>query len=361
MSNQISELVSFAHIRLKRGETYLPPIIERLNSYDTRYERKEQSHFLGYSFGKIEIETGDTGYRVVLRAREEVGLYRLKDLAAVAIKLYTKEEAPEIVWQGDRAGEQVLPQFRLMRVVSASAFTPRMLRLRLAGEDLRRFSLFGAMHVRLLFATEQVPQPVWPIMGPSGLPFWPDEMRKPAARAYTIRNLNIDEGWLEIDFYLHEIEGLACRWAKGTKPGDTIGLMGPVGRPLRRASRYIIGADATGLPAVGRMLEEFAPDVTGRVVIAVDSEDDIQPLSHPQGMTVDWIVDGDSKRAAHALTRTMCDMAWPEGDDSFGWFAGEADHAKTVRAYWRQTLGKTRDETLVAGYWHKDAAGFMAG
>ncbi|MCM0753027.1 hypothetical protein DEA98_23765 [Brucella pseudogrignonensis] len=94
----------------------------------------------------------------------------------------------------------------------------------------------------------------------------------PASRAYTIRALDIDAGWLEIDFYLHEIEGLACKWAKGAKIGDTVGLMGPVGRPLRRASRYLMGADATGLPAIGRMLEEFSSDVTGRVIIAVDSE-----------------------------------------------------------------------------------------
>ncbi len=361
MSDQISELVSFAPIRLKKAGAYLPQIVDRLRSYDTLYEQAGGTHLFRYPFGTIAIEVKESGYRVVISAAQDVGLDRLKDLSAVAIRLYTKEEAPEIVWQGDRAGEQVLPQFRLMEVVSSTILTPHMRRLRLAGDDLRRFSLFGAMHVRLLFPTQDVPQPVWPIMGPNGLPFWPDEMRKPASRAYTIRNLDTKAGWLEIDFYLHQVEGLASQWARHARPGDRLGLMGPVGRPLRPASRYIIGADATGLPAVGRMLEEFGDDVTGHVVIAVDSAKDIQTLVHPQGVQIDWIVDADTKRAARLLTDRLCQMRWPEGQSSFGWFAGEADQAKIVRAHWRQGLGKSRDETLVAGYWHKDASGFMAG
>lgn len=354
-------LLSHASIRLQNGSNYLANIVDRLNSYHAQYDVSDDSHIFDYSFGRIEIDDKPDGYRVALHADDDTGLHRLKDLAAVAIKLYTKEEAPDIVWQGDRAGEQVLPQFRLMQVVSSHLITPRMLRMRLAGEDLKRFSLFGAMHIRLLLPTAEVPQPVWPIMGPNGLPFWPDDFRKPASRAYTIRSLDIDAGWLEIDFYLHEIEGLACGWAKTAKAGDQVGLMGPVGRPLRRASRYLMGADATGLPAVGRMLEEFADDVTGRVVIAVDSEKDVQNLMHPQGIFIDWIIDADQKRAAETLTQILCEADWPEGPDSFGWFAGEADQAKVIRQHWRQKLGKSREETLVAGYWHKDAVGFMAG
>lgn len=360
-AEQAGKLASHTHIRLERGGNYLPNIVDRLNSYQARYERQGDRHRFDYPFGRIEIDAGDTGYGVTLLADEDVGLYRLKDLAAVAIKLYTREEMPEILWQGDRAGEQVLPQFRLMRVVSAHLLTPHMLRIRLAGDELRRFALFGAMHVRLLLPTAEVPEPVWPIMGPNGLPFWPDEARKPASRAYTIRSLDIAAGWLEIDFYLHQVAGLACQWAKTARAGDTVGLMGPVGRPLRRASRYLMGADATGLPAIGRMLEEFAPDVTGRVVIAVDSEKDVQPLVHPHGFDVDWIIDSDQKRAAETLTSVLCEAEWPEGPDSFGWFAGEADQARLIRQHWRQKLGKSREDTLVASYWHKDAAGFMAG
>ena len=356
-----ASLHSYANIRLVNGANYLPPIIDRLNSYEARYDAGEERNAFNYPFGQIELKARPDGYRVSLRASEDIGLSRLKDLAAVAIKLYTKDEAPEILWEGDQAGEQPLPQFRQMTVLSAHHFTPHMLRIRFGGEDLKRFSLFGAMHVRLLLPTEDVPQPVWPIMGPNGLPFWPDEAKRPAARAYTIRNLNIEQGWMEIDFYIHETEGLACQWAKIAGAGDKIGLMGPVGRPLRQAKQYLIGTDMTGLPAVGRMLEEFAADVTGHVLIAVDTQADVQPLTYPAGVSIEWIVNADQNAAATELTNKLCALPWPEGDDSFGWFAGEADFAKIMRDYWRKQLGKSRDQTLVAGYWQKDSTGFMAG
>lgn len=361
VTQNTSPLHSYANIRLTNGATYLPPIIDRLNSYEARYDGNDERHAFHYPFGHIELNTSANGYLVSLHASEDLGLNRLKDLAAVAIKLYTKEEAPDILWEGDYAGEQVLPQFRLMQVVSTHHYTPHMLRVRLAGEDLKRFSLFGAMHVRLLLPTTDVPQPVWPIMGPNGLPFWPDEAKKPAARAYTIRNLNIEEGWMEIDFYVHETEGLACIWAKNAGAGDKIGLMGPVGRPLRQAKQYLIGADSTGLPAIGRMLEEFEPDVTGHVLIAVDTPADIQPLTHPEGITIEWIIESDQAKASATLIKRLCALPWPSGDDSFGWFAAEADDAKTMRDYWRKQLGKARDQTLVAGYWQKNSTGFMAG
>ncbi|MGU3575415.1 siderophore-interacting protein [Brucellaceae bacterium C25G] len=361
MTNIPTPLHTYANIRLTNGANWLPNIIDRLKSYETNYQNTDHQHSFEYPFGLIKIEERSDGYYVALHAVEDIGLNRLKDLAAVAIKLYTKEEAPEIIWEGDFAGEQPLPQFRLMRVISAHELTPHMIRVRFTGEDLKRFSLFGAMHVRLLLPTREIPEPVWPVMGRNGLPFWPDETKKPTPRAYTIRNLDIAEGWMDIDFYVHETEGLACNWAKNAKNGDIVGVMGPVGRPLRQAQNYLIGADATGLPAIGRMLEEFSADVTGNVVIAIDSEADIQKLKHPAGVSIEWLVQADQNIAATALTEKLMAMAWPEGENSFGWFAGEAEQAKIIRDYWRKQLGKSRDQTLVAGYWQKDATGFMAG
>lgn len=361
MTQSALSLHSYANIKLINGAVYLPSIIDRLKSYEANYEISGPRHVLHYAIGSIELNTGPEGYLVSLRSNEELSLNRLKDLAAVAIKLYTKEEAPEFLWEGDHAGEQALPQFRQMRVIASEYFTPHMLRVRLAGEDLRRFALFGAMHVRLLLPTSENPEPVWPVMGPNGLPFWPDEAKKPAGRAYTIRNLNVDEGWIDIDFYMHQTVGLACTWAKNARIGDVIGIMGPAGRPLRHAKQYLIGGDATALPAIGRMLEEFEPDVTGHVVIAVDAQEDIQPLKHPAGVTIEWIVDANQADAAAKLIDRLCALPWPEGNDSFGWFAAEAEQAKIMRDYWRKQYGKTRDQTLIAGYWQKDTTGFMAG
>ncbi|WP_374833408.1 hypothetical protein [Paenochrobactrum pullorum] len=67
-----------------------------------------------------------------LHAEAYIGLNHLKYLAAVAIRLYKKKK-------------------------------------------LRRLSLFGAIHVQLLLLTNDVPEPIWPVMGRNGMPLWPDE------------------------------------------------------------------------------------------------------------------------------------------------------------------------------------------
>ena len=135
MSN--AELVSFAHILMSDGMRYLPRIADRLNSYEATYDKRENRYCFGYPFGRIEIHIDEQSYHVSLHASRDVGLSRLKYLATVAIKLYAGDVEPDIVWQGDNAGEQVLPQFRLMHVVAKSVFTPHMLRIRLAGATAR--------------------------------------------------------------------------------------------------------------------------------------------------------------------------------------------------------------------------------
>jgi NADPH-dependent ferric siderophore reductase len=54
-------------------------------------------------------------------------------------------------------------------------------------------------------------------------------------------------------------------------------------------------------------------------------------------------------------------VTWPRDGSAFGWFAAEAAAAKSVREYWRDTLGLGRDQTLAAAYWRRGAAGLMAG
>ena len=61
------------------------------------------------------------------------------------------------------------------------------------------------------------------------------------------------------------------------------------------------------------------------------------------------------------LAEAVRSVAWPKDVSSFGWFAAEASAAKTIREYWRDTLGLGRDQTLAAAYWRRGAAGLMAG
>ena len=67
MSSELpSKLTSHSHIRLLKGEAYLPKIIDPLNSYQAQYNSHESRHEFTYEFCRIEIYAAYSGYRVSL-------------------------------------------------------------------------------------------------------------------------------------------------------------------------------------------------------------------------------------------------------------------------------------------------------
>jgi len=311
--------------------------------------------------GSFDMEPG----RLLMQARslDREGLARVKDLLATAVQVYAKAESPQIRWAGDLAGEARLPQFREMTVTDVVQLTPLMKRIRLAGEDLGRFAKFGGMHIRVLFPTPRVPKPDWPTMGENGLVVWPPEGRKPTPRAYTVRRLNVAEGWMDVDFLVHDGESVGAHWAMQAAVGQQIGIMGPVGRPVPLdAQWYVMGCDETGLPALSRMLETLSPETQGVAYIEVADEAEWQEIANNTQVEVQWVY----RNGVHAGHDTrLADMVlaveWPQERKCFGWFAAEGHAASRVRNTWRKERGLGRDETLTATYWNLGEAGFMAG
>src|SRR5690606_39038535 len=183
-----------------------------------------------------------------------------------------------------------------------SVLTPHMRRVRLEGENLARYGQFGGLHVRILFPTPGNPDPVWPLAGPNGQPVWPSDDRRPAARVYTIRHLDAAAGFMDVDFVVHGEggnEGVGSAWAMAAGVGDEVGIIGPLGRPVRGADWYVLGCDETGLPAVGRILEQLSQTTRGAAFIEVADEAERQELRHPPGMTVEWIYRRDVPAGEH--------------------------------------------------------------
>lgn len=366
----MSQMKSRAELSLVHLDEYLPEIVDRLTSFDATVEHQPGGIAFRYGYGSAFLGTGPGKLSMELQAANADGLQRVRDLVTVAVQIYAKQEKPDIVWQGDLSGEGKLVTFRKLTVSKVEALTPRMRRIRFEGDNLARYDAFGGMHLRLLFPTTENPDPAWPVSGPNGLPLWPDEARRPVARVYTIRRLDVAAGWMDIDFVVHGgddghsegAEGIGSAWAVTAKPGDEIGIIGPLGRPVRNAAWYVLGCDETGLPAVGRMLERFAPATRGIVFIEVADEAEKIELKHPEGVSVRWIYRNGVPAGEHReLVETVSRVEWPAGEDCFGWFAAESDHARTLREYWRNTLSYGRDRTLVAAYWRRGETGVMAG
>lgn len=362
----MSPMKSRAELSLVNLQDYLPPIVDRLASFDASVEQRPDGFHFDYGYGRAFLGTAGDSFSMELTAANEDGLQRVRELVTVAVQLYAKAEKPEIVWQGDLAGGGRLATFRKMRVSGVEEVTPHMRRVRLEGDNLARYAEFGGMHLRLLFPTPGNPDPVWPVAGANGQPLWPDEARRPVARVYTIRRLDVAKGWMDVDFVVHgsgdEVEGIGSAWALKARPGDEIGIIGPVGRPVRKADWYVIGCDETGLPAASRMLEDMDAGTRGVAFIEVADEAERQEISHPEGFTVNWIFRNGVPAGEHPdLGNAVAGVEWPAGTSCFGWFAAEAEPARKLREYWRGTLSYGRDCTLVAAYWRRGACGPMAG
>lgn len=355
----MSGLKCHAELRLRDLPDYLHLIVDRLASFEAAVERMADGIAFVYPFGSAFLATGRHGLAMDLRADNADGLQRVRELVTVAIQVYAKHEAPRIVWHGDLAGGGELVTFRKMRVLHAQDVTPHMRRIRLAGDNLARYGRFGGMHVRMLFPTDDNPEPVWPVAGPDGLPAWPSEDRKPVARVYTIRQLDAEAGFMDVDFVIHGDEGIGSAWAMRAAPGDEVGIIGPLGRPVRQADWYVLGCDETGLPALSRILENLPAETRGTAFIEIAGAAEQQAIAHPEGVVLHWIHRRDDG-ASRALVDAVADVPWPSEGSAFGWFAAEAEPARRLRDYWRNTLSHGRDQTLVAGYWRRGAKGVMA-
>jgi NADPH-dependent ferric siderophore reductase len=354
-------------IRLVKLPDYLHLIVDRLASFDAVVKEASDHVSFEFAFGSANLIIQPELLTMEASAPDAEGLRRVKELLSVAIELYAKSEKPAMTWTGDLADDTTLSSFRLMHVHSAWQVTPGMRRVRLEGDNLGRFDSANSMHIRMLFPTAAVPEPVWPISGSNGLAFWPSEELRPVSRVYTIRDLDVAAGYVDVDFVVHGDadggeEGVGCAWAMHAAKGDVVGMMGPLGRTVRPADWYIMGCDETGLSALSRILERLPRHVRGIALVEVAAAADEQQIAHPEGIELRWIHRNGVPGGEHGeLVRAIRAIEWPQDVSSFGWFASESDATKDVREYWRNTLAYGRDKTLAAGYWKRGAAGLMAG
>ena len=120
-----------------------------------------------------------------------------------------KQEFPEVV----RVRHPIV--VRTLSVADVQVLSPNYVRLRLTGPDLVGFVSAGFDdHIKVFFA-EPGQTMVKPVIGENGVTY-PEGAVKPLTRDYTPRYYNAEEGYLEVDFVLHD-EGPAgpnkLKWA----------------------------------------------------------------------------------------------------------------------------------------------------
>lgn len=252
-----------------------------------------------------------------------------------------KQEFPEVV----RVRHPIV--LRTLSVANIQPLSPNYVRLRLTGPDLAGFVSAGFDdHIKVFFA-ESGQEFVKPVQGENGLSY-PEGAPKPATRDYTPRYYNEAEGYLEVDFVLHD-EGPAGTWAKHAKVGDELTIAGPRGSmviPLDYDWHLLIG-DETALPAITRRLAELPPTVPVVVVLELNDEQLTQCLpTHP---LLQLHVVPHSEQGQQ-LAQAVAALTLPAGM-GYAWAAAESAVVKQVREALVEVHQLDNKQIKASSYW----------
>lgn len=211
--------------------------------------------------------------------------------------------------------------------------TPSMIRIVLEGGDLHRFE-----------STGRPDEFVW-------LTFPAADNEEGIGRYYTVRRWNPLLREMTIDFVLHQT-GVATNWAQRVCEGETIRLLAPRSRfcPPSDADYIVLLGDMTGLPAVGRIIEELPCGVKAIAHIEIPCEEDRQTIDTTGDTTLNWhytFGHGHQPTRLHDIARSM---QLPEGK-AYIWIAGEASAVSDCRKHFRDVLGIDKSRITSVGYW----------
>ncbi|TBV02881.1 siderophore-interacting protein [Phytopseudomonas dryadis] len=228
------------------------------------------------------------------------------------------------------------PAPRTLRVISSTPVTPHMLRITLGGAEIDSFPADQeSAYIKLIF----------PAPGSD----------RPLMRTYTVRHQRPDQ--FDVDFVLHEDAGPAAAWAKAARPGDSIVVGGPGPKKLvdNSADWFLIVGDMTALPALSVNLEQLQADARGHALIEVIDERDIQPLRHPAGIRLHWLVNPHPGEDSQLLVEHARALDWLPGRPSI-WAACEFASMRALRQFFRGERQVQRQNLYISSYWKLDSS-----
>lgn len=235
-------------------------------------------------------------------------------------------------------------------VVEKSYLTPGMIRIVFGGDDVRSFvsTGIGDEYLRLHFPVDgELILPTPNPDDPDGRWIYPDNA-SPAV-AYTVRKF--ENNRMTIDFVIHE-GGVACEWARNCLVGDRLGIGGSRGlyEPPADAQWQMFLADATGLPALGRLIEQLPAGTRARAVVEVADASHEQVIESDADVEFVWLHGCGNGVGPSRLLEALQSGPLPEGS-GYVWVAGETKMQRAVRRYLRQDLKLPGSAYTVIGYW----------
>lgn len=300
------------------------------------------------AIGGGDIALDNNRLIIKLRCPTAAMLFTIRCMVAENLFQSSEQGALELEWaDGPQAGP--VPDLREITVVSARNITPHMRRITVATDDIAHYCRDG-LHVRLLIPPKDR-APVWPATMPDGRIHWPKGEDALTVRIYTIRNVHLDRGELDIDFVIHEGDNVpGAGWALNAQPGDRAALMGPGGGGVPDAKDIVLAGDETALPAIARIAAAATADMRLRIFLEVGGPEEEQLIPTAANHQIVWLHRNGSE---NRLERIVRDLASGEDQDTYFWVACEQAEARAIRMFLKTERVYDRDRFSVAAYWQR--------
>lgn len=245
------------------------------------------------------------------------------------------------------------------RVAARRFVTPGMVRVTFAGPEIAEFKDSGVADefVRVFFPDAVTGDLPIPQEDEAGRAIFPDGVEEPHNEYYTIRHIDKTARQVEIDFVVHK-GGLASEWAQSAEPGDSV-VLGKARfcyEPPEDMQWQVLLADATGLPALGRIAEETPPTVRTIAIVEVADSAHRQDLAVGEHVDIRWIYGSGNGVGPSNLPSNLRAISLPQGE-GYIWMAGEMQASRAIRRYVRNELKLTGRNFSIVRYWldHKEA------
>ncbi|WP_306153159.1 siderophore-interacting protein [Roseovarius sp. MMSF_3281] len=293
---------------------------------------------IGLMAGGLVIEPRGKDTAITVDAADATGLQLICD--TLVERLAGMGLVPE--WQEDMAGKRPGNQ-ALARIAGVTRISPSYSRVVIEGEDLGRFAN-EPLHFRLLMGPADAP---WPVTDETGATDWPGGIGEWHRPVYTTREAEpTRQGTrLSFDVFRHD-GGRVTAWCDRVSPGGEIALTGPGGRGYPAPVGWLgLVGDETAMPVMARILSALPSDARGAAAIVVPHSEDIQQISHPEGVMLRWCIRGKGETPLSALAS----LPFPDNDRHI-FFAAEKSEAEQARK-WLNERGFQKGESRAAAYW----------
>ncbi|MEM7741720.1 MAG: MFS transporter [Pseudomonadota bacterium] len=302
----------------------------------------------------VDMKAIDEGIEILIDTPTESYLTFIREEITDHLEDYDSAALRSMRWTGGIKVGEMPSNFRILRAKERREIYPGLIRVTLEGIDVEAMAREG-IHIRVMMPEERGREPVWPVIDENGRTVWPEGDDKLHSRTVTIRHIRVDDREIDIDIAHHE-GGLISDWAAYQGDDQPVGIMGPVGDSgLEHNKNVILAADATGLPAIARLIESVEGRVSGHVFAAAPSQDALEAYLPKSELTVTAI-------NPESFTEEIADLVKSCTEDSvrYGWFAGEFNAAQAVRTVFKQTFGLDKYTQMSVAYWRTGTPGHQS-